>query len=369
MLDILIVGAGPAGLAIAQAAHQRGLKVSVMAPNLTSPWPQTFSAWLDELVDVPLTARWRSVAVRGTGDRRRFDQSYGLVDNDALQAQLIAGLRLIDQRAVEVSHNADYSVVNGVCARLVVDASGHQPALLSPSPGRPAGWQTAFGRMLKGRHGMPLDTAVLMDFHADGPPTFLYALPLSEDRVFVEETSLIGARPPAFEFLRDRLDERLDRLGLRGETVGMERCLFPMGTPLPQPQRVVGFGAAAGMVHPATGYSVGRTLRAAARVAAALDPELPPDEAADQAWSAVWPQHAKRARAWHVLGGHILDQLDAHQTRAFFDAFFGLPEATWRSYLDADQPPTDAMLQLFASADNRVRLTLVAAGFSAVRAA
>ena len=42
---------------------------------------------------------------------------------------------------------------------------------------------------------------------------------------------------------------------------------IPMGGPLPAPdQTVVAFGAAAGYIHPATGYSIAGSLRAVDRV-------------------------------------------------------------------------------------------------------
>lgn len=366
MLDLLILGAGPAGLALAAQARRRGLQVAVMAPDPMRPWTQTLCAWTDELPDVPLSAHWSRVRVK-VDSEREFDRSYGLLANRALQAKLAEGIELVRGSCTGVDHYADYSEINGVRARLVVDATGHDPALLTR--GRPLGWQTAYGREIRVDHGLPVDTATFMEFHEGPTPTFLYALPMGPDRLFVEETSLIGRQPPLFEFLANRLHGRLDAMKLDGPTLRTERCLFPMGVPIPEAGRVIGFGAAAGMVHPATGYSVGRTLRAAARVADALDMSLAPDDAARKAWDAVWPRSARQARALHMLGADILARLDAPQTRAFFESFFQLPMAQWASYLDADQVPVTPMLRFFAAADNGVRLSLMAAGFDAVRAA
>ena len=54
-----------------------------------------------------------------------------------------------------------------------------------------------------------------------------------------------------------------------------EFCAIPMGGCLPaRPQRVVGVGGTAGMVHPSTGYMVARVLGAAPMVADAIVDQL-----------------------------------------------------------------------------------------------
>lgn len=54
-----------------------------------------------------------------------------------------------------------------------------------------------------------------------------------------------------------------------------EFCAIPMGGCLPvHPQRVVGVGGTAGMVHPSTGYMVSRVLGAAPLVADAIIDQL-----------------------------------------------------------------------------------------------
>jgi lycopene cyclase-like protein len=109
------------------------------------------------------------------------------------------------------------------------------------------------------------------------PPTFLYAMDLGDGRFFVEETSLALAPAVPFPVLRQRLLARLAHRGVRVEAIEHEEfCLFPMNPPLPDlNQPVVGFGGAAGMVHPASGFMVGSVLRRspglAAAIASALD--------------------------------------------------------------------------------------------------
>jgi hypothetical protein len=86
-------------------------------------------------------------------------------------------------------------------------------------------------------------------------PTFLYAMPFSPTRVFLEETSLVARPALGFAELRARLRARLAHLGVVVTAVEEEECcLIPMGGVLPRlPQRVLGIGGTAGMVHPSTG--------------------------------------------------------------------------------------------------------------------
>ena len=138
-------------------------------------------------------------------------------------------------------------------------------------------------------------------------PTFLYAMPFDETHIFLEETSLV-ARPEVrderisnhelprlaerqphttrprscallscpceaatngcvescgrhalwqvtFDELKDRMAQRLHALGIRIKSIEEdEYCLIPMGGVLPTfPQRTLGIGGTAGMVHPSTG--------------------------------------------------------------------------------------------------------------------
>ena len=52
-------------------------------------------------------------------------------------------------------------------------------------------------------------------------PTFLYAMPFSDTRLFLEETSLVARPAVPFEELKQRLDARLAHYGIR------IKCAFP----------------------------------------------------------------------------------------------------------------------------------------------
>ena len=75
------------------------------------------------------------------------------------------------------------------------------------------------------------------------------------------------------------------------------------GGPLPVlPQRVVGIGGTAGMVHPSTGYMVARTLAAAPIVANSIvlylgsDRSFSGSELSAKVWKDLWPIERRRQR-------------------------------------------------------------------------
>jgi lycopene cyclase-like protein len=388
MLDALVIGKGPAGLAAAAELAERGLSVGVLGPPGLA-WPARYGAWMDELEEAGCPAvvqnRWTRVTV-DTGSRRLdVGRAYGRIDNARL-AGLLAGRverhggRWIDGEAVSAEHGPASSAValaDGarVEARVVVDASGHRPRLVRKDASPEPAYQTALGWTLEtDAHPFGADEAVLMDWsdthlpraERRGNPTFLYAFGLGGRRVFVEETAL-AARPAApYDFLRGRLKLRLAALGIDASAVAAEEKVWiPMGGAVPKPQRVVGFGAAAAMVHPATGYSVARSLLAAPALARALADELgrgaAPDAAARAAWEAVWPQDRRRRHALFRFGMEMLVRFDAEETRAFFDAFFALPPDDWRAFMSdrASAPGLGrVMARFFAAVPGRVRRAL-----------
>jgi lycopene beta-cyclase/lycopene epsilon-cyclase len=291
VFDVLVVGGGPAALCMAAALATEGLAVALLAPHdPRAPWPNTYGIWGDEVDALGLghllEHRWsHTVSYFGAGASDPADSAnaptphgrdYGLFNREALQRHWLTacergGVQLLQGQAGHlvldptdrgsVVHTADGSQLQ---ARLVVDATGHQPLLVRRPDEGPVAGQAAYG--IVGRFSAPPvepQQFVLMDYRADHlspaeraqPPTFLYAMDLGEGRFFVEETSLALAPPVPFETLRRRLHQRLAHRGVAVEQVEDEEfCLFPMNLPLPDLQQpVLGFGGAASMVHPACG--------------------------------------------------------------------------------------------------------------------
>lgn len=392
--DALVVGAGPAGLAIAAALCDAGLRVAVLSPDPPdSPWRNTYGIWRDELEPLGLAGmlghQWDDCTVYAGGRELSLGRVYGLLDNERLQQHLLercerGGAEWRVGAAAAVEHTPAESRVTTRAgevhrARLVVDASGHKPALLQRPARRPVAFQAAYG--IVGTFARPPVRAgqlVLMDYRDEhlapaerrGPPTFLYAMDLGGGEYFVEETSLAAAPPVSLKLLEQRLHRRLAARGAEAREVRhIERCLFPMNAPLPHlGQPLLGYGGAAGMVHPASGYQVGAALRHARPVAQAVARALgsersTPAEAARAGWQALWPPERRRRRSLYLFGLASLLRMDQAQLGAFFGAFFQLPPALWAGYL-SDTLATPAllatMLRLFARAPLGVRATLIA---------
>ncbi len=355
-VDVLVVGAGPAGWAAAAACVSAGLRVHVVAPQPEAPWRQTYGAWLDELAAAGAGAvvghRWDTVVVRTTGpDYRTLPRIYCLIGNELLQESLrsaAAAATVTADRAARIDVRADHLVVETtdratIRARAVIDASGY-PAAFGTRARDGLAQQTAYGVIARlAAPPIAAGTMCLMDFDArpfadSDPPTFLYAMDLGDGRWFVEETSLAGRPAVRLAVLRRRLETRLAARGsVATDIFTTERCAFPMNAPLPRGGPAVAFGAAAAMVHPATGYHVATALQRAPVLAAALCRAL--DEHRDAraiaraGHHAVWPSEAVRRDALYRLGLEVLLTLDTPSTQQFFDGFFSLPPDEWRGYV------------------------------------
>jgi len=390
--DIAVLGSGPAATSIAAASGRRGASVALIAPTPRAPWKPNYCLWADEIPGGMghLAERvWNEAVVATHLGQRALDRPYAKLDNGALQSffweQLERGsARVVSERAAELEHRDGQTWVHTESgaverARVVIDASGADTGFVRRVHQRPPAYQIAYGLLLRAPgHGFDPSQMVMMDFRpavnddAD-PPSFLYALPLSQDRLFIEETSLARRPAVSMDLLRARLEKRLVALGLQAaERIDEERCAIPMGLGLPAPgQWVVPFGAAAAMMHPASGYHVFHVLRKAEPVAHAILDALDAgniDDAVAAGNRAVWPRSHRKLWELYGFGLETLVRMNADEVSRFFEAFFELPREVWSGYLGATLEPGalgTAMTRIFRSLPTSVQWHLIRRGLSA----
>lgn len=417
-MELVIAGAGPSGLAVAARVSQAGFKVCVVDPNPRAPWPNNYGVWVDEFEAMGLTdyleVVWpkANVFLDSSENGEKFlYRPYGRVDRPRLKRDLLKqcvqqGVVFHQARAEDVEHGEDTSLLRcgeaePVRARMVLDATGHARKLVKFDQPFNPGYQGAYGIMAEVEsHPFDMDTMLFMDWRDDHTagnpdmhesnrrlPTFLYAMPFSKTKIFLEETSLVARPAVGFQDLKDRLEARMAHLGIRITAIEEEEyCLIPMGGVLPRcPQRTLGIGGTAGMVHPSTGYMVARTLGSVPVVAdtvieqlcavssPAANSELPlgprtQDEGerlSAVVWHALWPVERIRQREFFNFGMDVLLKLDLQETRQFFTAFFSLSDYHWHGFLSARLSFAELIAfgwSLFVNSSTEARLSLLGKG-------
>jgi lycopene beta-cyclase len=376
--DVLVSGAGPAGTALVAACAARGLRVGWLAPEhregsagAGAPWTATYASWVDEVdAEVSFDARWDVVYVHA-GREHTLRRPYGRIAGEPLRARLTAravGVEVLRGAVVSVEHVAAGTSVRDDRGR-VHRAAVHVAA--TGSSGARA-FQTAHGRFVT-LEGLDPAHPRWMDFShrfddGEPAPSFLYALPFADGRWLVEETSLLRAPGLTEALLSRRLDARLRALGVTVREVhGTESVAIPMDAPPVTTGPSLAFGAAAGMVHPATGYLVARVLAAAPRVADALvrGLERGPTEALTLARAATWPADALRRHRVLRYAAGVLGVLDGDQCATFFDAFFSCPRPFVDGFLGDRLAAGDlvrGMADLFRALPAGLRWRVMSAG-------
>lgn len=404
ILDLVVIGCGPAGLALAAESAKLGLSVGLIGPDL--PFTNNYGVWEDEFRDLGLEGCiehvWGDTIVYlDDNDPILIGRAYGRVSRYLLHEELVkrcveSGVSYLSSKVERIIESTNgHSLIECeqnvvVPCRLATVASGAASGkLLQYEVGGPrVSVQTAYGMEVEVENN-PYDPnlMVFMDYRdyvkpkvqclEAQYPTFLYAMPMSPTRVFFEETCLASKDAMPFDILKKKLLSRLETMGVRViKTYEEEWSYIPVGGSLPNTeQKNLAFGAAASMVHPATGYSVVRSLSEAPKYASVIANILKQGHSRDKlsqsrstenismlAWNTLWPQERKRQRAFFLFGLALILQLDIDGIRTFFHTFFRLPTWMWQGFLGSTLSSADLALfafYMFVIAPNNMRMCLV----------
>ena len=362
-LAAVVAGAGPSGWSLAAMLTDVGAEVVLVSPEPDAIWPQTFGMWTyqwnPQLARVcvqpdPFAVTWKSTVAIGA-THHEVGRAYGVLDNERVRrafsgaAERTGRLRVVSGSVVDVDELDDTALVRladgtTLHADLVFDGTGARSTLTQRESTQPPQiLQRAYGITVRTRSNpFPADSCVLMDWRGPhrGDPSFLYALPFGDGRWLFEETSLAKRGGLGVDELKLRLHARLDDLGVVIDEEEVEETVsFPMDVALPiAGQRVIPIGAAAALVHPATGYSIAASFRTAVALAEVVagSSGLANPEIAERCWSALWSADRRKARRLESYGLDRLLTMDQFGIRQFFDTFFSLDAKQTQLYLGGE---------------------------------
>ncbi len=398
ILDILILGSGPAALCLASELAKQNLNIKgISTKSPYEKWENTYGIWASELEELGLASllshRWsKTLSYFGDGLNKKGNSptkhfyDYGLINQKAFQNELLKSCKEIEWlNETAKSIKSENKISEVICfsglrlkARLVIDASGHKSKFIKRPFLKEVAQQAAYG--IVGKFSSPpvnKNHFVLMDFRSDhlsdeellSPPSFLYAMDLGSETYFVEETSLASYPALSQDDLKKRLLLRLNNKGIKVEEIfHEENCLFPMNLPLPyKNQSVLGFGGAASMVHPASGYMIGSLLRRAPLLAEKLaiflkESNYSSIELATRGWSVLWPYELTQRHKLYQYGLRRLMSFDESRLRSFFYNFFKLSTKEWVGFLTNTLPLPKliyVMSKMFINSPLKVKLGML----------
>lgn len=287
--DVAICGAGLAGglLALALAGKHPELDVRLIDAADTVGGNHLWSFFGSDvaedqrwIVEPLVVHRWRGYDVAFPAHRRTIDATYHSIESERLDhvvRQKLPEHALMLGREVASTSATAVLLADGdrIEARGVIDARG-----AGDLAHLDLGWQKFVGREIATPqpHGRERPTVMDATVQQIDGYRFVYVLPFSERRVFVEDTYYSDGAELDRRAVGERLDRYVAEHGWTGETVREEAGVLPvaMGGDFGAYWRSGGAGTAkagmrAGLFHPTTGYSLPDAVRVAAMIAARRD--------------------------------------------------------------------------------------------------
>lgn len=300
MIDVLVAGGGPAGIASAIHCARLGLRTAVVEPR-TSPvdkacgeglMPAAVRA-LDELAGPAPGIELRGIRYLDTAGHQadapfRAGPGRGVrrtVLHSVLHSALAgAGVEVVEGRADEVTQDADGVCVDGRRARYLVAADGlHSPLRTRLGLGARDSRPARFG--LRRHYAVAAWSDLVEVYWSESSEA--YVTPVAPDLVGVAVLS--SAREPFEQQLR-RFPQLLDRLPEQAATRTRGAGPLRQGCTARVAGRVLLVGDAAGYVDALTGEGIAISLACARQLARCLAEERP----ADYEWH--WRRETRRYR-------------------------------------------------------------------------
>ncbi|SDT27102.1 lycopene beta-cyclase [Halopseudomonas xinjiangensis] len=229
-------------------------------------------AWLAPLVE----HRWPGYRVRFANLKRGLSGGYASIPSDRFADRLHTDLGDRVRTAVEVAaiEPTRVQLADGqwLAGRAVIDGRGPRA-----SDHLALGWQAFLGLevQLTAPHGLTLPRLMDADVEQGAGYRFVYVLPLSEDRLLIEDTHYVDQPLADHGLLRRHVRDYASRQGwviqeeLREETGALP---ITLAGNFDEFWREIGdvpcSGLRAGLFHPTTGYSLPHAVRLADRIAA-----------------------------------------------------------------------------------------------------
>jgi len=350
-LDYLLVGGGLANALIALRVFeaQPRARVGLVERSATIGGNHIWCFHAGD-VDAPsravvtrlVGASWPGYSVHFPELTRTLDEPYCAVRSERLHevvcrafaergaergSQLLLGARAVDTTDRTVTLD-DGRVLR---ARVVVESRG--PDVLAAGPS--AGYQKFLGLELKLRSPSPLTVPRLMDARlpqVDGF-RFMYALPLSPDRVLLEDTYFSDSDTLDRPRIREEILAYAAQNGLDVEAVAREEHgILPLPTRLPMGDNpatggplVAGYQGA--WFHPVTGYSFPLAVRVASAIASAGH-----DELRGRVWPALLREQRAQLRYCLLLNRLFFEAFAPEKRHHVIERFYRLPAPMVRRF-------------------------------------
>ncbi|KAJ8766691.1 hypothetical protein K2173_004515 [Erythroxylum novogranatense] len=327
ILDLVVIGCGPAILALAAESAKLGLKVGLIGPDL--PFTNNYGVWEDEFKDLGLERCiehvWRDTIVYldERSDPILVGRAYGRVSRQLLHEELLS--RCVESGVLYRSSKVD---------RIFEANDGHSVVACEDGVSVPCRLVTVASGAASGK---------LLQYEVGGPRVSVqtaYGVDISKIL-----SCLASKDAMAFDLLKRKLMSRLETMGVKLLKIYEEEWSYiPVGGSLPNTeQKNLAFGAAATMVHPATGYSVVRSLSEAPNYASVIAKILKGNHSKDEL---TYERNKKCQRSFFLFGLALILQLDIDGIRTFFRTFFRLPNWMSQGFLGSTLSSADLAMRI-----------------------